>query len=97
MAPESSLPNWQRLSSELVHWLLYLAVLATTISGWFFESARGWTINVYGVLPLPRLVEEGSSMGHTIGEFHSTMVWVLIALIRSTSSPSFTSWYTAIE
>ncbi|MFZ2006519.1 MAG: cytochrome b [Stellaceae bacterium] len=81
VAPESSLPNWQRLSSELVHWLLYFAVLATTISGWFFESARGWTINVYGVLPLPRLVEEGSSMGHTIGEYHATMVWVLMALI----------------
>jgi len=81
VAPESRLPNWQRLSSELVHWLLYLAVLATTTSGWFFESARGWTIQVYGVLPLPRLVEEGSSIGHTIGEFHSTMVWVLVALI----------------
>src|SRR4029077_17413155 len=27
VVPESYLPNWQRLSSELVHWLLYLAVL----------------------------------------------------------------------
>jgi cytochrome b561 len=23
VAPESSLPSWQRLSSELVHWMLY--------------------------------------------------------------------------
>ena len=43
VAPESSLPGWQRFSSELVHWLLYLTVLLTTISGWFFASARGWT------------------------------------------------------
>ena len=29
VAPESSLPPWQRLSSEAVHWLLYALVLAT--------------------------------------------------------------------
>ena len=27
VAPESSLPAWQRLSSEAVHWLLYVLVL----------------------------------------------------------------------
>ena len=29
VAPESSLPPWQRLGSEAVHWLLYALVLAT--------------------------------------------------------------------
>ena len=33
VAPESSLPPWQRLSSEVVHWMLYVFVLATTVSG----------------------------------------------------------------
>jgi cytochrome b561 len=83
VAPESHLPDWQRLSSELVHWLLYLAVLATTLSGWLFESARGWTINLYGVVPLPRLVEEGSPTGQALGELHSTMVWVLLTLMSA--------------
>jgi cytochrome b561 len=83
VAPESHLPDWQRLSSELVHWLLYLAVLATTLSGWLFESARGWTINLYGVVPLPRLVEEGSPTGQALGELHSTMVWVLVTLMSA--------------
>lgn len=81
VAPESYLPAWQRVSSELVHWLLYLVVLLTTLSGWFFESARGWSISLYGVLPLPRLVEEGSQAGHTIGELHTTLVWVLVTLV----------------
>jgi cytochrome b561 len=81
VAPESYLPGWQRLSSELVHWLLYLVVLATTLSGWLFESARGWTISLYGIVPLPRLVEEGSPVGHALGDLHSTMMWVLVALV----------------
>jgi cytochrome b561 len=81
VAPESYLPAWQRVSSELVHWLLYLVVLLTTLSGWFFESARGWSISLYGTLPLPRLVEEGSQAGHVIGELHATLVWGLVTLV----------------
>ena len=79
--PESYLPGWQRLSSELVHWLLYLVVIATTLSGWLFESARGWAIRLYGIVPLPRLVAEGSVVGHTLGELHSALVWALVALM----------------
>ncbi len=81
VAPESYLPAWQRVSSEWVHWLLYLAVLLTTLTGWFFESARGWSISLYGVLPLPRLVGEGSPFGHSIGELHQTLVWALVGLL----------------
>ena len=81
VAPESYLPAWQRVSSEAVHLLLYPVVFVTTLTGWFFESGRGWSINLYGVLPIPRLVEEGSPTGHAIGELHETMIWVLVALI----------------
>ena len=35
---------------------------------------------MYGVLPLPRLIEEGSQTGHAIGELHATLVWVLLIL-----------------
>jgi cytochrome b561 len=81
VAPESGLPAWQRAGAELVHWLLYLAVLATTVTGWTFESARGWTIHLFGTVALPRLVAQGSPLGQAIGELHATMVWVLAALV----------------
>jgi len=41
VAPESSLPPWQRLTSGAVHWALYALVLATTVTGWLFASFRG--------------------------------------------------------
>ena len=81
VAPETSLPGWQRLSSELVHWLLYLVVLLTTLSGWMYASARGWTASLFWIIPLPRLVAEGSNFGRAVGEFHTTLTWVLLALI----------------
>jgi cytochrome b561 len=81
VAPEGSLPDWQRLSSALVHWLLYLALITTTLTGWLFESARGWKIALYGVVSLPQLVKEGSPTGHALGELHSSLVWVLVGLM----------------
>lgn len=47
VAPESSLAPWQRVTSEAAHWLLYILVLATTISGWLFASFRGWSISFF--------------------------------------------------
>ncbi len=81
VAPEAALPTWQRHSAELVHGLLYIVVLLTTLSGWFFELARGWTIRLFGVVPLPRLVEQGSGLGRAVGGLHETLVWVLLGLV----------------
>lgn len=81
VAPETNLPAWQRVGSALVHWLLYLVVLLTTLSGWFFASAQDWTIRLFGLAPLPRLVEPGSALGGSIGELHAALTWVLLGLV----------------
>jgi cytochrome b561 len=81
VAPETNLPPWQRVSSELVHWLLYVVVLLTTLSGWIQASAKGWTIHLFGVAPLPRLVEQGSALGRSIGDLHAALTWVLLGLV----------------
>lgn len=81
VAPETDLPAWQRLSSELVHWLLYLVVLLTTLTGWAFESTRGWSIRLFWAIPLPRLVGEGSALGRSLGSWHHTLPWILVGLI----------------
>jgi|SRR5579862_2475494 len=81
VAPDSGLPGWQRIGAELVHRLLYLAVLMTTLTGWFYASARGWSIALFGLVPLPRLVEEGSALGHTLGGLHARLTWVVLGLI----------------
>ena len=83
VAPETNLPGWQRISSELVHWLLYLVVLLTTLTGWLFESVRGWTIWFFWVVPLPHLVAEGSPTGRALARWHDTLPWILVGLIAA--------------
>lgn len=81
--PEPALPRWQRLASAAVHWLLYVLVLVTTLSGWFYASARGWTLTFFGLAPLPALVAQGSRAGRALGEIHEGIVWVLLAVIAA--------------
>jgi cytochrome b561 len=81
VAPESSLAPWQRLSSEVVHWLLYLLVLATTITGWLFASFRGWSVSFFYLFPLPMLSSDNAAAGKAIDGLHQVMEWSLLVLI----------------
>ena len=81
VAPASSLPAWQRLSSEAVHWLLYALVFATTMTGWIFASERGWSISLFFAVPLPMLPTEGSLLANSLGKWHGTMEWALLLVI----------------
>ena len=81
VAPESSLPQWQRLSSEAVHWLLYALVLATTITGWLFASFRGWSISLFFLTPLPMLSSENPDALRAINHWHQKFEWTLLILI----------------
>lgn len=81
VAPESSLPAWQRVSSEAVHWLLYALVLATTISGWLFASFRGWSVSFFYLMPLPMLGSDNQAAGRAIDGLHQAVEWALLITI----------------
>jgi cytochrome b561 len=83
VAPAASLPAWQQLISEAVHWLLYALVFATTMSGWMLASQRGWSVSLFFAVPLPLLTAEVSLFGHAIGKWHGTMELALMLLIGS--------------
>jgi cytochrome b561 len=81
VAPESSLQPYQRLTSEAVHWLLYLLVLATTVSGWLFASARGWKMSWFFLAHFPMLTSGSQSLVHTLDGWHQDFEWALLILI----------------
>ena len=81
VAPESSLPTWQRLSSEVVHWMLYVFVLATTVSGWLFASFRGWSVSFFYLFPMPMLSSDNAAAGKAIDGLHQAAEWALLVLI----------------
>jgi cytochrome b561 len=81
VSPESSLPTWQRVSSTAVHWLLYMFVLAATITGWLFASFRGWSVSYFDLIPLPMLAEKNTVAIHQIDGWHQIAEWGLLIAI----------------
>jgi cytochrome b561 len=81
VSPESSLPPWQRITSEGVHWLLYLLVLLTTLSGWLFTSARSWSISWFFVAPLPMLTPGSRALVKLLDGWHQIFLWALLAVV----------------
>ena len=81
VAPESLLPPWQRPSSEAVHWLLYVLVLATTMTGWLFASFRGWGVPFFYLFPMPMLAADDAAAGKAIDGLHQAMQWALLVFI----------------
>ena len=81
VAPDGSLPPWQRLTSEAVHWALYALVLATTLTGWLFASFRGWSLSFFYLVPLPMLASDNAAAGKFIDGWHQAMEWTLLAFV----------------
>ena len=81
VAPDSSLPPWQRVTSEAAHWLLYLLVLATTITGWLFASFRGWSVSFFYLVRMPMLASNNAAAGKAIDGLHQVMEWTLLVVI----------------
>ena len=78
VTPESLLPPWQRITSEAVQWLLYLLVLLTTLSGWLFASARGWSVSWFFVATLPMLTSDNSALVKALDGWHQNFMWALL-------------------
>lgn len=76
----AGLPAWQRVTATLTHWLLLGLVLALTLLGWAASGYRGWTISIFGLIPLPAIAQKGDAWAHTAGDIHNLLVNALLAL-----------------
>ncbi|WP_206952640.1 cytochrome b [Trinickia acidisoli] len=66
--------------ASLTHGLLYLLLIVQPAMGWANASSRGWQVTLFGV-NLPSLLPKGAAIGHTLGDAHRLLAWVMLALI----------------
>ncbi|MDR3418065.1 MAG: cytochrome b/b6 domain-containing protein [Nevskia sp.] len=74
-------PAWQRRLARAVHGLLYAILILLPLLGWANACARPWDVSLFGVVPLPRLLEKGSHFGRSLGGIHSNLAIVLLVVL----------------
>jgi len=74
-------PAWQHRAAHATHGLIYLLLLTLPLMGWANASARGWTIDLFGMIRLPQILPTRSALGMAMGDIHSFSSYVLLALI----------------
>jgi cytochrome b561 len=75
------MPAWQEKLMHVTHIALYLLMLAVPIVGWLMSSAKGYTVNYFGLFELPDLVNQDKALGHTLKEAHEFLANSLMALV----------------
>jgi cytochrome b561 len=80
-AEPDDLPLWQLLAARATHVLLYGILVVLPVLGWANASSRGWTVGLFGVLPLPQILPKGAPIGHTLGDLHGTLATILLVVV----------------
>jgi cytochrome b561 len=79
--PEAPGPRWQQHAARATHWAMYLLCLVVPLVGWLYSSAKGFQIVVYGVLPLPNLLQVDPELAERIKPWHGALAFVLGTLV----------------
>lgn len=80
-AMPETMPQWEKLAAETVHYLLYALIFIIPISGWLMSSAMGFQVVWFGVLPLPDLVAKNKELADLLHEVHETLNYGLLLLL----------------
>ena len=79
--PLPAMPRWQRTAAAVVHWLLYVLILAIPITGWLFSSAAGVPTVYLGLVQLPDLIAKDKATADVLRTIHSTLNWTLLTVV----------------
>lgn len=76
--PAPVLAQWL---ARAVHALLYLAMVAVPLSGWWYNSAAGFPLQIFGLFNLPHLVAADPQIKPIAHAAHMVAIWSMLGLV----------------
>lgn len=76
-----SMRGWEKLVAESMHYLLYILLFAIPLSGWLMSSAKGFQTVLFGVIPLPDLLNKDKFLGEFLQQVHESFNWILLIMV----------------
>lgn len=80
-AIEAAMPAWQRMAHHATHHGLYLLFFAVPLLGWAYSSATGFSVVLFGVLPLPDFVPASPELADVLKPLHRLAAYAMAALV----------------
>jgi cytochrome b561 len=80
LLPQHPLSFVETWGARLVHFALYLAMLSVPMLGWAHANAHGDAVTLFGVIPLPTLVQEDMDLAETLADWHEYAAYTFIGL-----------------
>lgn len=81
VAPELSLPLFEKIAARLVHWTFYGFMLAMPLSGWLMSSASGLPVSFFGLFTMPDLIAPNQIHAQFFQFVHHWLGFALLATI----------------
>ena len=76
-----NMPLWQVRIMHFTHLAFYLLMITIPILGWLMSSAKGYTVNYFGLFELPDLVLKDKANGRLLKQIHEILANILISLV----------------
>jgi cytochrome b561 len=80
-AMQAAMPPWQRWAHHATHHGLYLLFFAVPLLGWGYSSATGFSIVLFGVLPLPDFVPVSEGLAEVLKASHKYAAYAMAFLV----------------
>ena len=74
-------PAWQLRLAGATHLALYGLLLVVPLIGWAHSSATGFSVVLFGVLPLPDLLPRDKALAELVKPWHAVGAYSLCALV----------------
>jgi cytochrome b561 len=81
VAPPHDVPAWRYRIASLVHWLLYVLLIAVPMMGWAGKSAYGGAITYFGLFNLPPILPQNQPLAEVILAVHRGLAFTLVGLV----------------
>lgn len=73
--------RWERTLARITHELLYVLLLVIPLLGWAAAGFFGYTVRLFGVIPLPAITDKTMQWAHTAGDVHTLLTYVILGLV----------------
>ncbi|MDE2157100.1 MAG: cytochrome b [Xanthomonadaceae bacterium] len=79
--PDEPAPRWQQRAAHLVHGVLYVLIAAIPLSGWWYNSLRGFALQWFKLFNLPALAGRNIDAAQFAHAVHEYLFWLLLLVL----------------